>query len=81
MVDTIDCKQCAGLMGKIDRVEKSLALQLAARTVLPGRPRLAFSIPIGTLFGLVLMVGSARLGYSKKKVWVCTKCGYFFEII
>lgn len=80
MVDTIDCKQCAGLMGKIDRVEKSLALQLAGVLFfLVGLALLL--IPIGTLFGLVLMVGSARLGYSKKKVWVCTKCGYFFEII
>lgn len=78
---SIECKQCdGGLMGKIDRVEKSLALQLLGVLIFLVGLGLLFLFPIGTIFGLGLMIGAARLGYSKKKVWCCTTCGYFFEI-
>jgi len=75
----IRCKQCGNGMKKTKKTEKSLGLQLVGVLVFIIGFILLFMFPFGTIFGLILMVVAARLGYSKKKVWKCTDCGYFFE--
>ena len=35
--------------------------------------------PISTILGACLMIVAARIGHSKKKIWACNNCGYFFE--
>ncbi|HSH29894.1 MAG TPA: hypothetical protein VK971_08310 [Thiohalobacter sp.] len=75
----LKCQQCGGLMEKTKKAESNLALQLLGVVLFLFGVGLLFVFPLGTLFGIVLMLGSLRLGYSKKKVWKCTNCGYFFE--
>ncbi len=80
-MDSIKCKQCDGTMTKSKKVDKSMALQLVGVLVFIAGLILLFVFPIGTLFGVVLMIVSLFLGYSKKPVWKCGSCGFFFERI
>jgi len=66
-------------MSKAKKTEKSLALQLLGVLLFLIGIALLFLFPIGTIAGLILMIGAARLGYKKLKVWKCDRCGYFFE--
>jgi hypothetical protein len=75
----IKCQQCGGKMSKTTKADSSLALQLLGVLLFLFGIGLLFVFPIGTLFGIILMLGSLRLGYSKKKIWKCSNCGYFFE--
>ena len=34
---------------------------------------------MGTAIGAALLVGGARLGHKKSRVWQCAACGYFYE--
>lgn len=75
----IECKQCGNGMKKAKKTEKSLALQILGVLVFIIGVALLFVYPFGTIVGLILMIAATRLGYSKKKVWKCNECGYFFE--
>jgi len=75
----VKCQQCGGAMRKTSKAEKSLGLQLLGVLLFFVGLALLFIVPIGTIFGVVLMAGSLGLGYSKRKVWKCNSCGYFFE--
>lgn len=66
-------------MSKTKKTETSLALQLLGVVLFLVGVGLLFLFPIGTVAGLILMIGAARLGYKKLKVWKCDQCGYFFE--
>lgn len=66
-------------MSKAKKTETSLALQLLGVVLFLVGIGLLFLFPIGTVAGLILMIGAARLGYKKLKVWKCGQCGYFFE--
>lgn len=66
-------------MSPLKKVDKSLTLQLVGVLVFIVGVLLLFVFPVGTVFGIILMVVATRLGYSKKKVWKCDECGYFFE--
>lgn len=79
MAEELKCVQCGGPMEKTKKVENSLALQLLGVIIFLVGVALLFVFPLGTLAGLILMIGSARLGYSKKNIWKCSNCGYFFE--
>lgn len=79
MAEELNCQQCGSHMKKTTKADKSLGLQLLGVILFLFGIGLLFVFPIGTFFGIVLMIGSLRLGYSKKKVWKCTNCGYFFE--
>jgi hypothetical protein len=75
----IECKQCASNMIQTTKSEHNIGLQvLAIFAVLVGIA-LLFVFPIGTIAGLIIIGASMRMGYSKKKVWHCKNCGYFFE--
>jgi len=66
-------------MTKTQKVDRSLALQLLGVILFLLGVVLLFLFPIGTVAGLILMIGAARLGYKKVKIWKCTQCSYFFE--
>ena len=34
---------------------------------------------MATALGIALIVGGARLGHKKSRVWQCAACGYFYE--
>ena len=73
------CQQCGGEMYKKTVGEHNFALQVVGVLVfLIGLGMLVF-FPLGTLFGLVLMIAAARLGYTRRKIWKCQSCGYYFD--
>lgn len=75
----VTCKQCGSNMKRTTKGESNLGLQLAGVLLFLLGVFLLFLFPIGTFVGVFLMVGAARLGYKKRKLWVCDGCGYFFE--
>ncbi|MBN1459308.1 MAG: hypothetical protein JXA57_07215 [Armatimonadetes bacterium] len=75
----VKCQQCGGIMHKDMKADKSMALQVVGVLLFLVGVGLLVVIPFGTIAGLIIMIVSARLGYSKKKVWLCRNCGYFFE--
>lgn len=75
----VNCQQCGTLMRAGKKVDKSYSLQVVGILVFLIGFALLFLFPIGTLFGIVLMIAAARMGYSKKNAWICGNCGYFFE--
>ena len=79
MSEDIKCQQCGSEMKKTKKVNRDMAMQVVGVLVFLFGLCLLFFFPIGTIAGLVLMVAAGRLGYSKKKVWLCGNCGYFFE--
>jgi len=56
-----------------------MALQLLGVVLFLAGIGMMFFFPFGTIVGLLVLVVAARLGYSKKKVWLCGECGYFYE--
>ena len=79
MTNEVKCQQCGTGMKQTKRVKKSMGLQVLGVFVFLFGLVLLFIFPIGTLFGVILMIVAARLGYEKQKVWSCGNCGYFFE--
>lgn len=76
---SIDCKQCGGLMRRDHKVDKSYALQFVGLILFVIGLFLLVIVPIGTIIGIILMILAARMGYSRKKVWKCLECGYYFD--
>lgn len=74
------CQHCQGPMRKTKKVRRDFALQFIGVILFFVSIVLLFFFPIGTLLALPLMIVSARLGYSKDKVWLCGNCQYFFRI-
>ncbi|MBT4207875.1 hypothetical protein HOE22_05970 [Candidatus Woesearchaeota archaeon] len=66
-------------MEKSKQVDKNIGLQIVGVLVFIIAFGLLFLFPFGTIFGIILMIASGRLGYKKLKGWKCASCGYFFE--
>lgn len=66
-------------MRRTKRAEHNIALQLLAVVVFIVGVVLLFVIPVGTIIGIILMLASLSMGYKRRKVWLCDRCGYFFE--
>lgn len=79
MPDVLECKQCGGAMTKTSKADRNMALQLVGVLVFIVGFVLVWFPPLGTIAGIILMLVSLRLGYSKRKVWRCHDCDYFFE--
>lgn len=79
MTQEISCKQCGSAMRREVRGEHSCAVQLLAVAVFIIGLVLLFLPPIGTIIGILLMLGSLGMGYKRRKVWACKNCGYFFD--
>ncbi len=78
--EPVACGHCGGPMVATTKTESSAALQVAGVLVfLMGLSLLVF-FPIGTVVGIVLIVGACKMGYNKRKVRQCTQCGYFYDI-
>jgi hypothetical protein len=75
----LTCQQCGSQMRWSKKVDRSCMLQLFGVAVFLVGFVLLFFFPIGTVIGIFMMLGAARMGYSKKKIWKCPNCGYFFE--
>jgi len=73
------CIQCNGEMKKDKKTESSIVVQLFGVVVFFIGLGLLLVFPIGTFFGAILMIASARMGYKRIKVWKCTACGYYFN--
>lgn len=78
-MDSVKCQQCGGEMKKGAKTDSSIGLQLIGVILFLLGIGLLIFFPIGTLVGLVVMIVAARMGYKKRKVWMCKACGYFFE--
>lgn len=79
MSDNITCTQCGGRMKKTTKAERNLSLQFFGIIVFIIGLAMLFLFPIGTIIGILLMLAALGMGYKKKKIWKCEKCGYFFE--
>ena len=79
MVTTLKCNHCHSLMRKTTKAERDMVLQLLAVLLFLGGAIMLFVVPVGTVFGIILMLTSLFLGYKKIKVWKCPNCGHFFE--
>jgi len=73
------CKQCGSSMSQTTQSKSNILLQVLAVPIFLLGVFLLFLVPIGTLFGLLIIYGSAKLGYKKTKICKCNHCGYFFE--
>lgn len=79
-MNAIACKHCVqGTMKKRKIGRHNISLQVLGVVVFIVGVCLLFLFPIGTVIGLLLMIAAARMGYSKKKVWLCDQCGHFVE--
>ena len=75
----VTCQQCGGTMRKTKKTDISMTLQLVGVALFILGLVALFYFPLGTLIGVIVMILACRLGYSKRKVWLCKDCGYFFE--
>jgi len=80
MMKTMACEKCTdGLMVKTTNAEHNRGMQIFGIAVFLLGLGLLFLFPIGTIIGIFVMLAATRMGYSKKKVWKCKQCGYFFS--
>ncbi len=75
----VSCQQCSGPMKKTTRTEKSTGLQLLGVIVFLVGLGLLLAFPVGTMVGIVFIIGAVKMGYKKIKIWKCTNCSYFFD--
>lgn len=77
----IDCKQCGAAMEKKTRKEHDRGVQAFGCALFVFGIVLMFVplVPFTQIIGLGLIIGAARMGYKRRKVWQCGQCGYFFE--
>lgn len=78
MDKNVKCNQCGGEMRKTKKTDRNMGLQLLGVAVFLVGVALLFFVPIGTIIGIILMIAACGMGYSKKKVWRCHDCGFFF---
>jgi ribosomal protein L37AE/L43A len=79
MQKTLRCEKCGETMFQLTKnVKDSTGAGLGCVVALLGFA-LLFMFPFGTIIGIMLMIASASMGHSKKKIWQCDTCGYFFE--
>jgi hypothetical protein len=75
----VKCLHCGELMSRTRVTDRDWGLQwlgcfLGILAVL-----FLFWFPLGTLLGLFLFCFAARLGYKRRRVWLCPCCGYAFD--
>jgi DNA-directed RNA polymerase subunit RPC12/RpoP len=75
----VNCRRCGFKMQKKKKTETKTGLKWLGVVIFFIGLILLFLFPIGTVVGIFLMAGTSRLGYNKKKIWLCPNCGYFFQ--
>lgn len=78
--ESILCTHCGGPMTATTKTESSAALQVAGVLVFLIGLGLLWVFPIGTIFGIVLMIGACKMGSTKRRIRRCGRCGHFYEI-
>ena len=78
MDEPVTCQQCGDAMRKTKKTESGMTLQLVGVVPFICGGAALFYVPMCTMIGLIVMILACRLGYSKRKVWLCRDCGYFF---
>lgn len=76
----VSCEKCSGQMQKTKKTDRSFGLQVVGLLLFfVGIFIMISMFPIGIIFGLIVMILAARMGYKRTKVWKCKNCGYFYE--
>jgi hypothetical protein len=75
----VPCKQCETPMQRTELVQQSRGLQAVGLLLFLIGCALLFAFPIGTVAGVLVIFGAWRMGYSRKPIWKCPACSYFFE--
>lgn len=75
----IKCQHCNAEMESTKKINRNGKLQILGVVLALCSIGLLFAFPFGTIIGILLLIVSARMGYSEKKVWLCCECGYFYE--
>ena len=78
--EAIACPHCGGPMIKATKTDKSAALQVLGVLVFLVGLGLLWAFPVGTIFGIVLMIGACKMGHSTRRIRKCQQCGHFYEI-
>ena len=68
------CRQCGAEMRK--GVERGSGVPFAAVALFIIGVALLFVFPAGTAIGVLLIGAALVLGYPRKKIWQCEKCGF-----
>lgn len=72
---TLKCEKCGGEMKK----SREAASTGAGCLFLLIGFILLFIFPIGTIFGVILLIVGLIYGSKSRFLWVCKNCGYKFE--
>lgn len=76
----LSCQHCGGDMTRQVHAERNLTLQLYGVVLFIIGVALVFTLPgLGWLIGGALCLISLSLGYRRHKVWLCGRCGYYFN--
>ena len=78
-MENVECVQCHSSMKKTKKAETNMTAQIFGVVLFIIGLCLLFVFPIGTVIGLFIMIGAARMGYKQNKVWLCPECGYYFK--
>ena len=68
------CRQCGAEMQRA--VERASGVPFAAIALFILGVALLVVFPVGTVVGVLLIFAALALGYPRKKIWKCEKCGF-----
>ena len=74
-LETLKCEKCGGEMKKS---REATSTEAGCLLLLIGFA-LLFFFPIGTIFGVILLIGGIIYGSKSRFIWECKSCGYKFE--
>lgn len=76
----VACQQCGTGMEKTEIVEQSRGVQAVGLLLFVLGFALLFAFPpFGAIVGILVMIGVWNMGRSKKPIWRCPKCSYYFQ--
>ena len=62
------------------RTERNMGLQVLGVILFIVGALMLLAFPIGTILGILIIIGAARIGHKEIRVQKCQHCGYFFQI-
>lgn len=74
----VSCQQCGNPMERTELVEQSRGVQAVGLLLFVLGAALLFAFPLGTIVGVLVMIGAWRMGYARKPVWKCPNCSFYF---
>lgn len=73
----LTCQQCGGEMHKTARSVHNRPAQVFAILIFAIGFGLLFVPPLGTVAGLIIMIGASGIGYRREKIWLCKSCEHY----